>query len=58
MQITLQPGNVWCPHCKGTTKCDCGSCGVIRTFPMDSKEKMFIAGICQVCKGKGQIPEK
>jgi len=30
-QIDLKPGYKFCPHCKGKTACNCGTCGISTT---------------------------
>jgi hypothetical protein len=46
-----------CPHCKGATKCACGSGGtqkpVYKGFQQSGVE--MVAGICKVCQGRGYI---
>ena len=44
-----------CPHCSGTTKCSCGSCGV--KYTTEKGGEAFTSGICKVCKGRGFIPK-
>lgn len=52
-----------CPHCKGATKCRCGTCGVklVRKEPKAHGIEEWVEikeGICKVCGGTGKVSAK
>ena len=45
---------ITCPHCRGNTKCSCGTCGT-QTYRGVNNEGVWEAGLCKVCHGLGKI---
>ncbi len=54
----------YCPHCHGSTRCYCATCGKTITVEESDhhgkilKKEKQIEGICQVCKGTGRETRK
>jgi len=44
---------VKCEHCRGTGKCDCGSCGVDHGDTWSDGSVKLMEGKCTSCQGKG-----
>lgn len=50
--MKILEGFIKCPHCYGMTHCRCSTCGK----QIENPGKKWEKGICQVCKGIGQLP--
>lgn len=54
--VSIPDGYDICPHCGGSTDCDCATCGSEGPRSMNPMGRR-VKGVCTVCKGLGCVPK-